>query len=469
MTLGDAVDSGTVDEPIHPESGPDVPQPYLFVVLHCDHLHLGGARYRLAGFENVVIGRGPERSATYDLHRRRLELRLPGGTISSVHARLECGPDAWRFIDANSRNGSYRNGVRCTEAELRDGDILQIGNTLLRFRTALPGGPDLDTRTAAPEAPGFTTLLPDLALRMRALEPIARSAVPVLLLGETGTGKEVLARAIHTLSGRTGTFVAVNCGAIAQGLIESLFFGHRKGAFTNATHEELGYVRAADGGTLFLDEVGDLPEPAQAALLRVLQEREVVPVGATRPIKVDLRVVSATHRPIDKMAASGTFRSDLFARLNGHRHALAPLRERREDMGLLIGELLDRLTSPGAKAPRLAPDVGHLLLTYDWPLNIRELEQCLHSSRVQAPSSSIRRRHLPAEVREPQAEPPPLARSPEPPPEELRQRLLLLLKEHQGNVSYVARDLGTSRTQVHRLLQRFRINLTDFRKPPSSK
>jgi transcriptional regulator of acetoin/glycerol metabolism len=468
MIPGDAEDSGTVDEPIHPESDPDVLQPYLFVVLHCDHPLLGGARYRLAGLEDVIIGRGTERSATHDPLRRRLELRLPGGTISSVHARLACGPDAWRFIDANSRNGSYVNGERSTEAELRDGDILQIGNTLLRFRAALPGDADLDTVTAAPIAPGFATLLPHLAMSLKALESVARSAVPVLLLGETGTGKEVLARAIHSLSGRTGAFVAVNCGALAAGLIESLFFGHKKGAFTGATHEEIGFVRAADGGTLFLDEIGDLPEPAQAALLRVLQEREVVPVGGTRPVKVDLRVVSATHRPLDKMAARGTFRSDLYARLSGHRHELAPLRERREDIGLLIGELLGRLVSTGAKAPRLGADVGHLLLTYDWPLNVRELEQCLTSSRVQAPSSSIRRRHLPAEVREPRVEPPPLARPQEQPDEELRQKLLLLLEEHQGNVSHVARDLGKARMQVHRWLQRFGIDPNDFRRKSST-
>ncbi|HEX2574601.1 MAG TPA: sigma 54-interacting transcriptional regulator [Polyangia bacterium] len=464
MSPDDAEGSGTVDEPVHPESDPDVPQPYLFVVLHCDHLLLGGARYRLAGLESVHIGRGAERSATRDPLRHHLDLRLPGSTISALHARLELGPDGWRFVDAKSRNGSYRNGERCAEAELRDGDLLQIGNNFLCYRAALPGGVDLDSRTAASPAQGLTTLVPGHDERLRALEPVARSQVPVLLLGETGTGKEVLARAIHTLSGRRGAFVAVNCGGLAQGLVEDLLFGHKKGAFTNAASDAPGFVRAADGGTLFLDEIGDLPEPAQAALLRVLQEGEVVPIGGTRPIKVDLRVVSATHRPLDKMAARGAFRSDLLGRLAGHRHTLVPLRERREDLGLLIGELLRQADRTGAKVPRLATDVGYLLLQYDWPLNIRELKQCLDSSRVQAPSSSIRRRHLPAQVREPPMPPvQPLAR-PDPSDEELRQKLLLLLERHRGNVSHVARDLGKARMQVHRWLQRFGIDPDDFRK-----
>src|SRR5262249_24796529 len=156
--------------------------------------------------------------------------------------------------------------------------------------------------------------------QLAALARIASMPIPVLLLGESGTGKEVLARAVHTLSGRSGAFVAVNCGGLSASLIESQLFGHVKGSFTGAGRDEPGLVRAADRGTLFLDEIGDLPLAAQAALLRVLQEREVVPVGGARPVAVDLRVVAATHRPLEKMAAKGDFRADLLARLSGYRH-----------------------------------------------------------------------------------------------------------------------------------------------------
>jgi DNA-binding NtrC family response regulator len=468
MISGDAADDSTVDEPVRPEQDPERPQPHLFVVLHCDHPALGGARYSLGGLDDVLIGRSPRRSALRDPLRRRLELGLPGRTVSGQHARLEWRSESWSLIDAQSHNGCFVNGERTTEAELRDGDVLQIGNALLRFRAALPDRADFDSLADPPPAPGLCTLLPALDARMKALEPIARSPVAVLLLGETGTGKEVLARAIHTLSGRPGAFVPVNCGALAAGLLESLLFGHKKGAFTGALRDEPGYVRAAHEGTLFLDEIGDMPLAAQAALLRVLQEREVVPVGDTRPCKVDLRVVAATHQDLDLMAARGAFRSDLLARLSGYCHELVPLRERREDLGLLVGELLGRPRRAGAKMQRLTSEVGQLLLHYNWPLNIRELEQCLASSSALANASIIRQTHLPPKV----SEFVPLSRLPSPTDkklEELRKNLLLLLEHYQGNVSHIARALNTSRTHVHRLLQRCGLDPNAYRRTPSTK
>src|SRR5437588_230906 len=171
----------------------------------------------------------------------------------------------------------------------------------------------------------------------------ARARIPVLLLGETGTGKELIARAVHDLSGRTGPFLAVNCGALPETLVESELFGYRKGAFSGAYEDRPGLVRSSDKGTLLLDEIGSLPLPAQAALLRVLQEEEVVPVGATRPLRVNLRVVAATHEDLGVLASQELFRADLLARLSGFTLDLPPVRERREDVGLFLTSLLRKL------------------------------------------------------------------------------------------------------------------------------
>jgi transcriptional regulator with PAS, ATPase and Fis domain len=470
MTSGSA--TGTIDEPIKAGQRSAPQDPYLFVVLHCDEPLGGGARYSLADIDHVSIGRGTSRSVTRDPSQRRLELQLPSPYVSSHHAELHRGPEGWTLYDRQSRNGTYLNGERATKVDLRDGDVLQVGQTLLRLRTRLPRAADLDTLPAdrthpEPTVLGLTTLLPDLGARLADLQSIARASVPVLLLGETGTGKEVLTHAIHTLSGRTGALVPVNCGGLTATLLESQLFGHKKGAFTGATHEETGYARAAHQGTLFLDEIGDLPEAAQAALLRVLQGGEVVPVGGTRPHKVDLRVVAATHQPLDEMAESGTFRRDLLARLSGYRHELVPLRERREDLGLLVGTLLRRLCRSEADVPRLEPEVGRLLVQYSWPLNIRELQQCLASAVALAQADVIKPAHLPPQIREA----PPLRRSLPlilRDPEGFRQTLIALLEQYEGNVSGVARHLDKARYQVHRWLERYGIDPNDFR-PRSSK
>src|SRR5262249_43426020 len=161
-------------------------------------------------------------------------------------------------------------------------------------------------------------------------------------------------KGMHAISGRRGPFVAINCGALPPSLLESQLFGHVKGSFTGARRDELGFVRSAEGGTLFLDEIGDLPLPAQAALLRVLQDREVVPVGGTRPMRVDVRVIAATNKPLEALCLEGEFRTDLLARLTGYQHTLVPLRQRLEDFGLLVGDLLQRATLSGAKDVRLS-------------------------------------------------------------------------------------------------------------------
>ncbi|HWU86443.1 MAG TPA: sigma 54-interacting transcriptional regulator [Kofleriaceae bacterium] len=456
-------------------------RPYLFVVLHCDRPRAGSSRHDLAELDAIAVGRGTERTARRgpESGRRTLDLRLPGGTVSTTHARLERGDAGWTIADEGSKNGTFVNGERVTRAALRDGDLVEIGPTLLVYRAALPppseeglagpaGAPDLDSAALAALTPGLATLLPRLAEQHAALERIARQPIPVLLLGESGTGKEVLARAVHALSGRSGAFVGVNCGGIAATLLESQLFGHVKGAFTGAARDEPGLVRAADRGTLFLDEIGDLPLPAQAALLRVLQEREVVPVGGTRPVKVDLRIVAATHRPLDRMAAEGTFRADLLARLAGYRHLLPPLRARREDLGLILGDLLRCGEIPGATDLRLATAAGRRLFAHGWPLNIRELQQCLAVSAALAPRGLIEAEHLQLEGSLPAPAPASRSASAEPDldlddPEALRKKLVALLEQHRGNISHVARDLGKARMQIHRWLRRFDLDPAAFR------
>src|SRR5690606_9536217 len=230
--------------------------------------------------------------------------------------------------------------------------LVTLGYTLFLFRAALSvtgGVPEwVDAGAREPAAPGMATLLPQLERELDRLARVAPSDVTVMVRGETGTGKEILARAVHALSGRSGEMVAINCGALTDTLVESERFGHRKGAFSGATEDAPGLIRMSHGGTLLLDEIGDRPPASQAAFLRVLQEREVMAVGGTRPVPVDLRVVSATHRDLEALVAQGRFRADLLARVSGFRIDLPPLRERREDLGLLIGALLRKLAGPAA-------------------------------------------------------------------------------------------------------------------------
>src|SRR5688572_23623203 len=318
---------------------------------------------------------------------RRLVVRVPDPWMSGNHATLSKVFGRWVLEDAGSKNGTVLNGEPQKRAFLGDGDVIELGHTFFLYRDALltPADepPDLDAAQLAPHAPGLATLVPELALTFRRLEQVARSDLSILLTGESGTGKEVAARAIHGLSGRTGGFVAVNCGAIPDDLVESQLFGHRKGAFSGAHEESLGLVRAADRGTLLLDEIGDLPMPSQAAFLRVLQEREVLPVGGTRPVSVDIRVIAATHHDLNALVAEEAFREDLYARISGVKVTLPPLRERREDLGLLIATLLARTGAPPEQA-RFEVQAARALFRSHRPRNTRELENALAAAVVHA-------------------------------------------------------------------------------------
>ncbi|MPQ70442.1 MULTISPECIES: sigma-54 interaction domain-containing protein [Pseudomonas] len=227
------------------------------------------------------------------------------------------------------------------------------------------------------------------------LQRVGPSDAPVLINGETGTGKELVARYIHSSSGRTGAFVAVNCGAISETLAESEFFGHEAGAFSGAVGRRVGWFEEADGGTLFLDEIGDLPLPLQVKLLRALQEQEIVRVGSRKPIKINIRLVTATNIDLEQAVEAGNFRLDLFYRINVAQVQVLPLRERPLDILPLV-EHFRKLYSQRLKIaePMLSEAATQALLEYPWPGNIRELENVVHLALLVAGDKPIRPEHL---------------------------------------------------------------------------
>jgi DNA-binding NtrC family response regulator len=454
---------------LRPQGAPSAPpRPFLFVAMECARPLAGGARYALADADEIHIGRGSTRKASrsVDGRTRRLSIAVPDARMSQDHARLVAHGGGHVLEDRGSRNGTKVNGRDVTASPLNDGDLLQIGRTLLVYRRALAApevhAHDVDSDALAPRLPGMRTLTPALAAQLDALARVARSEASVLVVGETGTGKELLARAVHRLGRPEGPFVGVNCGAIPTGLVESQLFGHVRGAFSGALRDEPGFVRAAAGGTLFLDEVGDLPRPSQAAFLRVLQEREVVAVGATRPVAVDVRVVSATHAPLEELVAEGEFREDLFARLSGFVFRAPALRDRREDIGIVVTELLTRL-APTRQELTFDPEAARALFSYAWPRNVRELEQALTVALALAGGDSIGRAHLPEAVVTAGASVRAAPASLDAEGEALRRELIAQLEAHAGNVAAVSRAMGRARPLVHRWLKRFHLDPEVFR------
>lgn len=298
---------------------------------------------------------------------------------------------------------------------------------------------------------------------MKTVARVAPSQATVLILGETGTGKELVARTIHRFSDRAARrFVAVNCSALAEGLLESELFGHVRGAFTGATGSRPGLFREADKGTLFLDEVGDISPALQARLLRVLQEHEIVPVGSESPVRVDVRVIAATHRDLEALVREGRFREDLYYRLHVVSVALPPLRERRQDIPLLIDHFLRMLASRHGREPlALDPDAQARLLAYDWPGNVRELQNVLERAVVMAAQDIIGPEHLPSTLRVGGTSAPtaPVAAGPEarlPSLEEVdRLHVVRVLEHTRGNREDAARILGISRRTLTRMIQRW--------------
>ncbi|MDR3427481.1 sigma 54-interacting transcriptional regulator [Silvimonas sp.] len=307
------------------------------------------------------------------------------------------------------------------------------------------------------------------------LARVGPSEAPVLIVGETGTGKEILARRLHETSARKGPFVAVNCGAISEALAESEFFGHEAGSFTGALRQREGYFEAAQGGTLFLDEIGELPLILQTRLLRVLQEKEVVRVGARKPIPIDVRIVAATNVDLQAAVLAGRFRRDLLYRINIITLPVLPLRSRVGDILPLADYFLNHYCARlGQAVPRLSAELKTLLLQHGWPGNIRELENVIHAALLLAHGGEIRQEHLLLEqdLATPSIEPTP-THSADPDAEigvalekmlnaatpDLFTRMELLivrtaLSRHQFNQVRTAESLGISRHALRTLMKR---------------
>jgi two-component system response regulator GlrR len=309
---------------------------------------------------------------------------------------------------------------------------------------------------------GIITRSPRMEDLLRQARLVADSDASVLIFGESGTGKELLAQAIHRASRRGARpFIAVNCGAIPEPLLESELFGHTRGAFSGAVQAHKGLFLAADGGTIFLDEIGDMPLALQVKLLRVLQEDEVRPVGATESIPVDVRVISATHRDLEAQRAAGQFREDLFYRLNVVSLKLPPLAERREDIPLLATHFLRKLAERYKKpVPSIAPDAMALLIAAPWPGNVRQLLNLLEQALALTTTSVIPATLVQGALREDTGV---LAPFEEARKQFERDYLVRLLKITGGNVTQAATLAKRNRTEFYKLLQRHRLEPAMFK------
>jgi transcriptional regulator with GAF, ATPase, and Fis domain len=417
---------------------------------------------------------------------------VPEQAVSRQHARIGFDGTRWVLTDLGSRNGSMVDGsLVSSDVELEHLHEIRIGDALFKFVATGAdrfGAYHIDGRILGDRrAKLVTALVGGYQMDMIAaeLERIAPTQLSCVLMGETGTGKEVAARELHRVSGRRGSIQAINCAAIPHNLLESELFGYRRGAFSGADRDKPGLIKLADGGTLFLDEIGDMPLEAQAKLLRVLQSREVFPLGATAPDRVDVRVVCATHRDLHQYVKDGKFRGDLFARVSEHLVKLPPLRERKEDVYQLA-----RLFAAQYGRPQLSFSFSFVvaLLHHDWPFNVRELESCIKRAAALAEGDVIDVGQLPDPIvalmrdygaRAPAASfsserdsrmppsgalfspAPPAVSSRRPPPNE--SELRELLARHRGNIAAVGRELGKERMQVHRWMKRYGISVEEYR------
>lgn len=384
----------------------------------------------------LVLGRAPEDG--WELADDAL--------LSREHLALEVRGQKLIAHDLDSRNGTELNGLPIQERELISGDVLRLGDTFVLVRQ-VPA--DLRPTRARGPLEGLTGDAPAVHRLRRELTLVAPRRTMVMLLGESGTGKNVAAKALHDLSGRKGPLVVVNCAAIPAQLAESTLFGHRKGAFTGADRPHDGFFRQADGGTLFLDEVADLPLELQPKLLHAVESGEVTPVGSSRPTPVDVRIVSATSLDLAEAIASGRFRGELHARLAEFVLPLPPLRDRIEDLLPLF--------TRGLTAP-LHPDLAAALLAHGWPYNVRELEKLAAEVEVRGdgleelgPELVEGRLQAPSPTREPVVGPPDHA------------AVVAALQACRGQVKATAERLGRSRRQLYRDLERLGLEPDDYR------
>jgi hypothetical protein len=371
---------------------------------------------------------------------------LIGHEVSRRHAELRKAGSLPFIRDLGSRNGIHVNGLKVNESLLELGFVVRIGEWV----GVVTAEPDREFSSIAPGWYGGTTL-------GRAVEParkLAPTELPVTIQGETGVGKEGLAEAIHAWSGRTGPLVAVNCAALPEALAEAELFGYRKGAFTGADRAGVGYFRAAQGGTLFLDEILELSLPLQAKLLRVIERRELCPIGETTSVQLNIRVIAASQGSLMAACQSGRFRLDLKARLDGLTVVLPPLRQRKEDIFPIFYCLMNEHS--GGHVPKISPQLVEQLLLYSWPQNLRELT--LLTKRLLILHSTepvLKKSFLPEHMRGPEAK----GQSQDKPQRAVAtddcafEQLAEAIRGHGGNITRAAASLGISRAKAYRVLE----------------
>ena len=396
------------------------------------------------------------------------DICLDSEQMSRRHAEIERAGSELLIRDCGSRNGIFVQGVRVSAAPLVCGNVVRIADVL---------GVLVEVPTSA-FAGGFTTVLPGYfagPVLMRHLGPVRKAAtsdLPIVVQGETGTGKEGLARAVHVWSGRAGQFIAVNCAALPEAMAEGELFGYRRGAFTGAERANPGHFRAAHGGTLFLDEVLDLPAPMQPKLLRALEQREVVPLGESTPTSVDVRVVVAAQGPLREAVEEGRLRADLFARLDGLTIELPPLRRRVEEIPFLFARILGT-RAKGQMPPAIDVGLAEQLCLYDWPFNVRELDLLARQLlALHGEEPLLRRAHMPERFRAaPDRTVPTRSGSVDQAAAAIGgpdlDLALTVLRAHQGNVARAAAALRISRQKLYRLMDEADgVNIGEMRKPP---
>jgi transcriptional regulator of acetoin/glycerol metabolism len=413
--------------------------------------------------DRTVLGRDSDSDA-----------ELPGAQTSRHHAEIvRDGPIVY-IRDLESRNGVFEDGQRTAQAPLVPGSVLRLGDWL--GLVVDDGYSDWQGGTIAPGVYGG----PKLRAVLERARLAAAGDLPIVIEGETGTGKEVVARALHAWSGRTGPFLAVNCGALPEALAEAELFGYRRGAFTGAERASLGHLRAAHLGTLLLDEITDLPLSLQPKLLRALEQREVVPLGESQPVKIDVKVLVATQEPLERVVFEKRFRADLCARLEGFTLKLPPLRERIEDVPQLFARLLQESGAAGALA--VEARLIERLCLYDWPFNVRELVLLARRlSTLHGKEPCLRAEHLPERIRrsgskartelDAKDEPRAARRRPRDPDRAERElgELVEALREHRGNVASAAARVGISRQRAYRLMgEHPELDLESLRNEPAS-
>ncbi|WP_020406810.1 sigma 54-interacting transcriptional regulator [Hahella ganghwensis] len=366
-------------------------------------LQLMSMRLKALGYQSRQVGSGEE--ALVEIRRRppavvisdlRMEEMDGLGLLDQIQKQHPGLP-----VIMLTAHGSIKDAVVATQKGAFAFLTKPVDREELRATLEKAAASQKGAETSVNGLPGFITRSSKMFQILEQARLVAQSDVNVMIQGESGTGKEVLANAIHESSARRShPFIAINCGAIPEELLESELFGHVKGAFTGASRDHKGLFLAAEGGTLFLDEIGDMPLHLQVKLLRVLQERQIKPVGSTEYVNVNIRIISATHKNLLEMIEENNFREDLYYRLNVVNFELPPLRERREDLPVLLNHFLDQLGERYSQtAKRVAPEALEYLLAYQWPGNVRELmnfsEKCHALSASQIISRELVSQTLP--------------------------------------------------------------------------